>query len=763
MILLGAILLGLLAVWLALAMVETFRLGIGLRQAFLYVPLKLVYRIGDAQIRAVAKADAPVIYAIWHQSRLDPALMLSLLPEQTLHILDEEAAKSIWLEPWREVCRTITFNAQHIFVSRRLVRGLKGKGRLAVYLPDNVEPDTKSFRLFRAVARIAVQADARIVPVFVSGGRFLPFSLTPREKAPRRWFKKLTIVALPPMTIAELVERSGGLSTTTASNALFDRLAEARLAGAGLDRSLFEAVRDAARLFGPSKLIVEDVVTGALSYRKLLTGARVLGRRFEAMTAPDEAVGVLLPNTNGVVLSSLGLASAGRVAAMVNYTAGPASVTAAVRTADIRTVVSSKAFVEKAGIADIIEAIGKGGAKLVWLEDLRASVGTFEKLAAAALWRFALHRQEAGKPAVILFTSGSEGTPKAVVLTHRNLLANVMQAEARISFSPADRLLNVLPVFHSFGLTGGTILPLVNGVPLFLYPSPLHYKIIPEIARKWRPSIMFGTDTFLAAYARTAKDGDFSSLRFVVAGAEAVKPETRKTWRERFGAEIVEGFGLTEAAPVVAVNTATHSRDGTVGRLLPGMRGRLEPRRGHCGGRQAVAVGAEPDARLHDRRPPGRIAAARRRMARHRRHRGGRPRGFRHRLRARQALRQDRRRDDFARRGRDTGEGSVAGRQPRRRVRARQAPWRAHRARHHRRRGRCRSAAPLRQGARRRRDHGAGRHRQGDGNPAARFGQDRLRVGAKNGDGKPRARPGGVGSGLSTYGRLFLDDRLCRG
>ena len=317
-------------------------------------------------------------------------------------------------------------------------------------------------------------------------------------------------------------------------------------------------------------------MTGALSYRKLLTGARVLGRRFEAMTAPDEAVGVLLPNTNGVVLSSLGLASAGRVAAMVNYTAGPASVTAAVRTADIRTVVSSKAFVEKAGIADIIEAIGKGGAKLVWLEDIRASVGTFEKLAAAALWRFALHRQEAGKPAVILFTSGSEGTPKAVVLTHRNLLANVMQAEARISFSPADRLLNVLPVFHSFGLTGGTILPLVNGVPLFLYPSPLHYKIIPEIARKWQPSIMFGTDTFLAAYARTAKDGDFSSLRFVVAGAEAVKPETRKTWRERFGAEIVEGFGLTEAAPVVAVNTATHSRDGTVGRLLPGMRGRLE-------------------------------------------------------------------------------------------------------------------------------------------------------------------------------------------
>ncbi len=590
MILSGSILLGLLAAWLALAAFEAFRLGSGFRQAFLYVPLKLFWRIGDAPIRAASKADAPVIYAIWHQSKLDPALMLSLLPEQTLHILDEESAKSMWLEPWRELARTITFNAKHVFVSRRLVRGLKGKGRLAVYLPDDVEPDTKAFRLFRAIARIAVQADARIVPVFVSGGRFLPFSLTPRERAPRRWFKKLSIVALAPMTIAELVERAGGSSVTTASNALFDRMAEARLQGGGLDRSLFEAVRDGARLFGASKPIVEDVVTGALSYRKLLTGARVLGRRFEAMSQPGEAVGLLLPNSNGVVLSLLGLASAGRVAAMMNYTAGPACATAAVKTAAIRTVVSSKAFIEKAGLADVVDAVEKGGARLVWLEDMRASVGMAEKLAAALLWRLPLHRQEADEPAVILFTSGSEGTPKAVVLSNRSLLANVMQAEARITFSPADRLLNVLPVFHSFGLTGGTILPLVNGVFLFLYPSPLHYKIIPEIARKIRPTVMFGTDTFLAAYARTAKEGDFSSLRFVVAGAEAVKPETRRTWRERFGAEIVEGFGLTEAAPVVAVNTAAHSRDGTVGRLLPGMRMRLEPVEGIAeGGRLFLA------------------------------------------------------------------------------------------------------------------------------------------------------------------------------
>ncbi|MET2827618.1 AMP-binding protein [Mesorhizobium shangrilense] len=575
MVLTLALLAGLIAAWLMIAVVEKIRLGLRFAQALLYVPFKLAYRIADDRIKIARNAQAPVIYVISHQSRIEPALMLSLLPEDTLHILDDASARSPWLEPWRELGRTIAFNAEHVFVSRRLVRVLKGKGRLAVYLPDAVEPDVKSFRLFRAITRIAMQADARIVPIFVGGARYLPVSLTPAAIAPRHWFPCLSISVLEPMTIAELVARNPDQASNT--NALFDRFAEARFAATDLERGLFVAMRDAADRVGASHPIIEDVISGALSYRKLFIGGRVLGRRFEAVTAPGEAVGVLLPNANGVVLTLLGLLSGGRVSAMINYTAGPASVTAAVRTAVIRTVVSSRAFVEKADLADIVTAVETGGARLLWLEDLRESVTPLEKLTAAVLWRWPLQPQNAAKPAVILFTSGSEGTPKAVVLSHKNLLANAMQAEARITISPADILLNVLPVFHSFGLTGGTILPLVTGVKLFLYPSPLHYKIIPEIARKVRPTIMFGTDTFLANYARTAKDGDFSSLRFVVAGAEAVKPETRRVYRDRFQAEIIEGFGLTEAAPVVAVNTAIHGRDGTVGRLLPAMRMKLEP------------------------------------------------------------------------------------------------------------------------------------------------------------------------------------------
>ncbi len=275
---------------------------------------------------------------------------------------------------------------------------------------------------------------------------------------------------------------------------------------------------------------------------------------------------------------------------MINYTSGPANVAAALRTAVVRTVVSSRAFIAKAGLDDIVEAAEKAGAKFVWLEDVRAGISKLEKLVAVLLWRWPLAAQSADKPAVILFTSGSEGTPKAVVLANRNLAANARQVQARLALTPEDKLLNVLPVFHSYGLTGGTILPLLVGVRFFLYPSPLHYKLIPETASKIRPTIMFATDTFLTAYARTADDSDFESLRLVVAGAEAVRAETRRVWRERFGAEIVEGFGMTEASPVVAVNSSTHGRDGTVGRLLPGMRMQIEPVEGIAeGGKLWVA------------------------------------------------------------------------------------------------------------------------------------------------------------------------------
>jgi acyl-[acyl-carrier-protein]-phospholipid O-acyltransferase / long-chain-fatty-acid--[acyl-carrier-protein] ligase len=545
------------------------------RQGLSYLPLKLLYRVDDQSLRDIGDIKGPLVYVISHQAKFDAALMLAVLPSDTLHILDPRAGH--WLvNSFRTLARSTVFGPEQILKNRRIFSQLRMGAHIAVYLPHPVEPDVKTFRLYRAVARMATAANAKIVAVHPGGTRFLHSSFYPADEMPRSVLPRLRVSARPAETLSAIMEKTG-VAASTPANALFDRMAEARLLSNDLASGLFGAMALAAQRYGPNGIAVEDTVTGSLTRKRMLVGARVLGNRFAQMTEPGEAVGVLLPNANGAVLTFFGLQSGGRVAAMLNYTAGPANIASAIRTAKIKTLISSKAFIEKAELADLVTSIGTTGAKIVWLEDVRATISNWEKFTAFVLWNRPIRHVGAEDAAVILFTSGSEGTPKGVVLSHRNLHANAAQAEARITISVKDTLFNVLPVFHSFGLTGGTILPLLFGVKLFLYPSPLHYKLIPQVAAKVHPTIMFGTDTFLAGYARAAKDDDFRSLRFVVAGAEAVRADTRTTYAQRFDTRIIEGFGMTEVSPVVSVNTATHSRDGSVGRLFPMISARLEP------------------------------------------------------------------------------------------------------------------------------------------------------------------------------------------
>lgn len=353
--------------------------------------------------------------------------------------------------------------------------------------------------------------------------------------------------------------------------------------------TLFEAFVAAARDFDDGRPVVEDAVGGSATYKRLMTGARILAEKFARFTDHGEIVAILLPNANAVAATFIALQSGRRIPAMLNYTAGPAVVVSACDAVGARHVLASRAFVEKAELEPLVDALEQAGLSITWLEDLAKTISAFDKAKGFLLRNRALAPTTNKDKALVLFTSGSEGLPKGVVLSHDNLLSNCAQIRERIEFSPSDKLFNVLPVFHSFGLTGGMVLPLLFGVRLYLYPSPLHYKIIPKAVSKTRPTIMFGTDTFLAGYARMAKDDDFSSLRMVVAGAEAVREETRRTWAERFDTPVLEGFGMTEAAPVVAVNTPEENRPGTVGKPLPGIDIRVDPVEGIAkGGRLFV-------------------------------------------------------------------------------------------------------------------------------------------------------------------------------
>jgi acyl-[acyl-carrier-protein]-phospholipid O-acyltransferase/long-chain-fatty-acid--[acyl-carrier-protein] ligase len=302
----------------------------------------------------------------------------------------------------------------------------------------------------------------------------------------------------------------------------------------------------------------------------------VLGRALMRLGDTGDAIGVMLPNANGAAVTVLALMSGGRVPAMINFTSGVMNIRGAIRAANIKHLVTSRTFVEKAHLEKIVDAL-RGDVAITYLEDVRARIGTFDRLRGLLAARRPLVPRAPDDPAAILFTSGSEGTPKGVVLSHRNMLANAAQAEARIDFGRTDKVFSVLPLFHSFGLTIGFILPLVSGVPIYLYPSPLHYRIVPEMIYGVNATILFGTDTFLAGYARTAHAYDFRSLRYIMAGAEPVKEATRRAYMEKFGLRILEGYGVTETAPALALNTPMFNKFGTVGRLLPGMEPRLDP------------------------------------------------------------------------------------------------------------------------------------------------------------------------------------------
>jgi acyl-[acyl-carrier-protein]-phospholipid O-acyltransferase/long-chain-fatty-acid--[acyl-carrier-protein] ligase len=553
------------------------KLGLSWPQGLALVKLRTLFRLRgpdpgpDGPPARGEREGKPVIHIYARQSGLDAAVLWSVLDRDCLHALNRDDQRSFVLFGVRLFARTA-----HEEDIEAIESALVSGASVSVPFPPDIEPSQETLIRFKALAELARKHGVKLRAHHVAGSVFSLWSARPRTEAPRHILPQLRLAQSGPLDLSDPSPPDNGATDPRDEDRIHDLLALARFHSNDFDRGLFLAFRDAADRYGKAGPVLEDALGGKLTYKRMLIGARALGVRFEKMSEPGEALGVMLPNANAVMVTFLAIQSAGRVAAMLNYTAGPAAILSALSTAKIRTVLASRAFIEKAGLEAIVEAIEQAGVAIVWLEDVRESIGTFEKANAFLNWRKPLRPVKASDPAVILFTSGSEGTPKGVVLSHRNLHANAAQAEARIDISVRDKLFNVLPVFHSFGLTGGAILPLLYGVRLFFYPSPLHYRIIPAVAREVKPSIMFGTDTFLAGYARTAKDNDFQSLRLIVAGAEAVRAETRRIYHERFGADIVEGFGMTEASPVAAVNSRSHSKDGTVGRLMPAMALRLE-------------------------------------------------------------------------------------------------------------------------------------------------------------------------------------------
>lgn len=571
-------------------------------------------------------APGPVLLVPNHVSWLDWLFLYAVLDDDWKFVAASTTANLSWLH------RKVVFS-RHTFpidpasphAVRTMAEHLEGGGRLVLFAEGRISTTGALMKLFDGTGFLIRKTNAKVITCYLRGANRVRWV---RHTGWTKWFPRVT-AHFSPVRHGPACE---GLSHSDARQKLTqwlrDRMIEQQfeVEHAFGPKQVLGAVAEIAGQI-PGAIALEDATFTELTYRRLMIATDVLAQawprwlqtsrasallrggpsearggalpsdqRVESGTgavARDERVGVVLPNVNAMPVTVLSLWAAGKVPTVLNFSTGVPTMLGCAQLARLTHVVTSRQFLERAKLD--LSAFAGAGIELVYLEDVRHSIGRGAKFGAFVRHTFApgaRFRQASARTddtAVILFTSGSENTPKGVELTHGNLLANIRQSLAAMDITDHDRFFNALPLFHSFGLTAGTLLPLVRGCYTFLYPSPLHYRVVPAMIYERNCTVLLATNTFLNGYARKAHPYDFRTLRYLMAGAEKVQTATLETWAKKFGVRVLEGYGATECSPVVAVNTWVEPKVGTAGRLLPGMEYKLEPIEGIAeGGRLLV-------------------------------------------------------------------------------------------------------------------------------------------------------------------------------
>lgn len=527
--------------------------------------------------------DEKVIIISNHLSLLDPVLISAYAPDKLTFAINTFVAK-LW--PVRILLffvETFPLDPTNPNATRSLIEKIKAKTRVVIFPEGRITVTGSLMKIYEGPGMIADKADAWILPVRIDGAQYTPFSRL-KGKVRTRMFPKITLTFLEPQKLNLPEELTGRPRRFKAGAQLYDLMSAMIFESSDYRKTLFQSILDVRSVHGKRHVVAEDIDRKPLTSGQLVTRSFILGEAIARTSQPGEYIGVLLPNAVNTLITFFALQAYGRVPTMLNFSTGSKNILAACATAQIKTVYTSRRFIDKAELQNTESAILESEVALVYLEDLAKTISLWDKLTGLIKGQFpqatykATHKVQASHlPATVLFTSGSEGMPKGVVLSHENLQANCSQAAARVDFGPRDTILNALPMFHSFGLTGATLLPLLAGAKIFLYPSPLHYRVIPEMSYESGATILFGTDTFLSGYAKHGHPYDFYSLRYVFAGAEKLKDETRRIWVEKFGLRLLEGYGATETSPILSLNTPMQNKPHTVGRFLPGIEYKLEP------------------------------------------------------------------------------------------------------------------------------------------------------------------------------------------
>lgn len=540
--------------------------------------LKLFYRVdirGLEHYQRLDESGEPMLMVANHTSLLDGLLIGSFLPGETAFMIDEAHTRK-WYEKFLlSFVDHFKVEFHNPYATKQVIHELKNGKHCMIFPEGRITTTGSLMKIYEGTAMVAHKAKATILPIHIKGAHLTHFSYLNGMRLAflkQKWFPKITLTLLPPQKIELPSGLKGRQKHRFFKNSMFLLMRDMGFHGSIESKSLFKSLVAATAEYTAKEECIEDINGVVLNRKKLLLGAMILGKKLNQKLLGESRVGVLLPNVSGLPVTFFGLQAYGYVPAMLNFTAGVGPMLSACETAELKTIITSRKFVEVFELQSTIELLAET-MNILYLEDVRAAIGLKDKLCALlrnpkTLSGYAIEEKS---PAVVLFTSGSEGTPKGVVLSHQNLNSNVEQISAMLTLLPGEQLFNALPTFHSFGLTAGLLWPVLKGAKVFLYPSPLHYGVIPEMIYRLNVKLLFGTDTFFAGYAKKADPYDFYSVRYMVAGAEKLRPETRQLYADKFHTPILEGYGVTETSPVLAVNIPLSFKNGSVGQAVPGV------------------------------------------------------------------------------------------------------------------------------------------------------------------------------------------------
>ena len=543
--------------------------------------LQKIFRIEITGLEHFEKADRKLLIIANHISYLDVPILAFLLPRHVMFAINTEIAKWTICRLVAPLTSTFPIDPSNPMSTKSLIEKVNS-GRSCIIFPEGALSRTgKIMKIYEGTAMIASRTDADIIAINLGGVEnnfFTPHTKTTMKMS---WLPRIRMSVSKPFKLEKNERLTKREMRAHFTQQIYHQLTKQAYLNSTRGH-LIEQLYEAKNKYGSNKVILEDITGKTLTYSNLITKTHVLGCTLNKyIPTPKSHIGLLLPNTLANVVAIFSVIQNAHVPAMLNYTAGINNLASACKTANIRTIITSKAFIEKANLGSVVEALNEKVDQILYLEDIAANISITEKLKGlfmAKSWSILQHKKlNPEAPALILFTSGSEGSPKGVVLSHDNVMANIRQIETVVDITPKDKMFNPLPMFHAFGINVGTLTPLFGGVFTYLYPNPKHFTQIPNIIYEKEMTIILGTNTFLSAYHRSAHPYDFNKVRIAVAGGEKLTSETRRAYANTYGIRVIEGYGSTECSPVISCNSPIYNKPGSVGTLLPGVESKLTP------------------------------------------------------------------------------------------------------------------------------------------------------------------------------------------